>query len=142
MARERGKQSTRSPVASGAEGADAADASRVVPDLLRKLLSVGFSGFFLTEEALRRAFGDTVPRDWVDFVSEQSERTRAEFLERLAREVGETLDRVDLAALAEQLLAGHAIEVKAEICFRPRDHKKKTQERPLKIKLASKGPRR
>ena len=55
-----------------------------IPELLRRGLSLGFSGLFMTEEAVRRAFGDTVPRDWIDFATEQSTRTRSEFIERLS----------------------------------------------------------
>ena len=61
-----------------------------IPELLRRGLSLGFSGLFMTEEAVRRAFGDTVPRDWIDFATEQSTRTRSEFIERLSGEIART----------------------------------------------------
>ena len=85
------------------------------PDLLRRGLALGLSGLFLTEEAFRKAFGDTVPRDWMDFAAEQSARTRSEFLERLSAEVGRVLESVDLAQLLDALVTGRTIEVKAEI---------------------------
>jgi len=85
------------------------------PDLLRRGLALGLSGLFLTEEAFRKAFGDTVPRDWMDFAAEQSARTRSEFLERLSAELGRVLESVDLAQLLDSLVTGRTIEVKAEI---------------------------
>ena len=92
----------------------------VLPDVLRRMMALGFSGLFSTEAAIRSALGDTVPREWVEFLSEQSERTRAEFAQRLAEELGRVLEQVDLVELAEQLLAGRSIEVKAEFRLGPR----------------------
>ncbi len=86
-----------------------------LPELMRRALSVGFSGFFLTESAVRKALGDTLPRDWVDFAVEQSERTRAEFLERLSHELARSLERVDLGAALVELLEGRTLEIKAQI---------------------------
>jgi hypothetical protein len=90
-------------------------AAGLFPDLLRRGLALGLSGLFLTEEAFRKAFGDTVPRDWMDFAAEQSARTRSEFLERLSAELARVLESVDLAQLLDSLVTGRTIEVKAEI---------------------------
>ncbi len=92
-----------------------------LPDLIRRAFSLGLSGFFLTEEALRKALGDKVPRDWVDFAVEQSDRTRAEFLERLAAEIARVFQESDLAALVEQLLEGRTVEVSARIRLGPKE---------------------
>jgi hypothetical protein len=91
-----------------------------VPDLLRRVVAMGFSGLFLTEEVVRKALGETLPRDWVDFAAAQSERTRRELIDRVAGEIGRTLDGIDLPRLAERLLRGHAIEVTARVRFVPR----------------------
>lgn len=91
------------------------------PDLFRKMMTIGFSGLFTTEAAIRGALGDTVPREWVDFVTEQSERTRDEFMQRLAREFATALQGIDLVSLTEQLLDGRTVEVKAEFRLRPLD---------------------
>jgi hypothetical protein len=88
-----------------------------VPDLLRRVVGMGFSGFFLGEEVVRKALGETVPRDWVDFAAAQSERTRRELIDRVAGEIGRALDGVDLEQLAGKLLRGHAIEVTARVRF-------------------------
>ncbi len=92
-----------------------------LPDLMRRAFSLGLSGFFLTEEALRKALGDKVPRDWVDFAVEQSDRTRAEFLERLAAEMARVFQESDLSALLEQLLEGRTVELNAQIRLGPKD---------------------
>jgi hypothetical protein len=96
-----------------------------LPDVFRKMMAMGLSGLFTTEAAVRGALGDSVPREWVDFVSEQSERTREEFAQRLAREFARILEGVDLVELADQLLEGRTIEVKAEFRLGPRDGNEK-----------------
>lgn len=93
------------------------EAAGRVPDLLRRVVGMGFSGLFLGEEVVRKALGETLPRDWVDFAAAQSERTRRELIDRVASEIGRTLDGVDLPQLAERLLRGHAIEVTARVRF-------------------------
>jgi hypothetical protein len=95
--------------------------ANVVPELLRRALTFGLSGFFTTNEAVRRALGEAVPKDWIDFAVDQSERTRAEFIERLAGEIARTLEAVDLAAILERVLEGRTIDVRAQIRLLPRE---------------------
>jgi hypothetical protein len=92
-------------------GADAG----FLPEILRRGLTLGFTGFFMTEEALRRALGDSVPRDWLEFVVEQSERTRAELLDRLSREFGRAISAFDPVEILRRLLDGQTLEVSARI---------------------------
>jgi hypothetical protein len=83
------------------------------------------TGFFMTEEAIRKALGDSVPRDVIEFVLEQSERTRAEFLDRLSSEFGRAVAAMDPVELARRLLDGRTVEVSARIRLVPekRDEK-------------------
>jgi hypothetical protein len=86
-----------------------------LPEMARRAVALGLSGFFFTEEAIRKALGDTLPKEWQDFAADQSERTRNEFLERLSFEIAQTLDKIDVAAVLEQLLEGRTIEVSAKV---------------------------
>ena len=95
------------------------EGSGFLPDLLRRGLTLGFTGLFMTEEAIRRALGDSVPRDVLEFLLEQTERTRTEFLDRLSKEFGRMLSRLDPVEVARRLLEGRAIEVTAQIRFAP-----------------------
>jgi hypothetical protein len=90
-----------------------------LPDIVRRALSLGLSGFFLTEEAVRKALGDTLPKDWADFASERSERMQAEFVERLSYELGRAVENMDFAAVLTQLLEGRTLEVKAQLRLTP-----------------------
>jgi hypothetical protein len=112
------------------------------PDLLRRGLALGLSGLFLTEEAFRKAFGDTVPRDWMDFAAEQSARTRSEFLERLSAELARVLESVDLAQLLDSLVTGRTIEVKAEIRIGDREGSTDRRGPSLNFSISEPGERK
>ena len=119
MTQQRGneKKRARPPLAAGT-GAEADTCGRLggaLPELVRRALTFGLSGFFLTEEAIRKAVGDTIPREWSDFAAEQSERARREFLERVSFEIGQSIEKLDVAAVLRQLLEGRTLEIRAEI---------------------------
>lgn len=124
MAEERGKESTDPPregVRPTRGEGPTAEPRGTLPELVRRALTLGLSGFFVTEETIRKALGDTVPKDWTDFLVDQSERTRGEFLERLSYEIGRALENVDVAAVLQELMEGRTLEVKAEIRLGSRD---------------------
>jgi hypothetical protein len=113
MATERGNR--KESVLDELEELEGGERKPALPDLARRALSIGLSGFFLTEETIRKALGDTLPKDWMDFATEQSERTRKDFLERLSFEIAQSLEQMDLASIMRELLEGRTLEVKAEI---------------------------
>jgi len=98
-----------------------------LPELLRRVITTGLSGLFTTNEVVRRAVGEAMPREWVDFAVDQSERTRAEFIERLAGELARTLESLELVEMAERLLDGRTIEIRAQIQLLPREGKVATR---------------
>ncbi len=101
------------------------DAGGFFPDLLRRGLTLGFTGLFLTEEALRKALGDSVPRDVLEFMLDQSQRMRAEFLDRISKEFGRVLERVDPVEVARRLLDGRTVEVSARFRLVPKQRQRK-----------------
>jgi hypothetical protein len=111
-------------------------AAGFLPDLLRRGLTLGFTGFFLTEEAVRKALGESVPRDLMDFILAQSERTRAEFLDRISKEFARTLSTLDPVEVVKRLLEGRSIEVSATIRLVATD----TAKGGRGVKLSVKGP--
>ena len=116
MAERRGKRSAS--LDAGAEPGTGSGSLYGIPELMRRAIAMGLSGFFFTEEAIRKALGETMPKDLQDFAIDQSRRTRADFLERLSYEIGRTLENVDIAAVLAQLLEGRTLEVKASIRLR------------------------
>jgi hypothetical protein len=114
MAQRRGKESAP-PEEVPSDEIEDERSQNPIPDFVRKAIAAGFSSFFFTEETIRKALGDTLPRDWADFAADQSERARSEFFERLSYEIGRALENVDYAAILTQLLEGRALEVNATI---------------------------
>ncbi|MGI9590715.1 MAG: hypothetical protein ACR2P8_05055 [Myxococcota bacterium] len=113
------------------------DGGGLFPDMARRAIAFGLSGLFLTEETIRKALGDTLPRDWQDFAIHQSERTRKEFMERLSFEIAQSLESIDVVAVLEQLLAGRTVEVKAT--FRLGERSPKTSDHELQVYLKDDG---
>ena len=120
MAAPRGRRRTVRATSPSAQPRARTEAAGIVPDLLRRALGIGFSGLFTTEELLRKAFGDSVPREWIEFAAAQTDRARRELTERIGAEIQKKLDTIDLERLAERLLRSHAIEVEARVRFVPR----------------------
>jgi len=116
MAQDRGNEKKRP--AGGDRRQEASDTGGrlpALPELVRKAFSLGVAGFFLTEEAIRKALGDNSPKDWTDVAVDQSERARREFLERLSFEIAQSLEKIDVAAVLRELLEGRTLEIRAEI---------------------------
>ena len=110
---------------SGSDEADSHEAGGFFPELLRKGLTLGFTGFFMTEEAIRKAMGESVPKDVIEYVLDQSERMRSEFLERVSVEIGRAASNMDPVDIARRLLEGRTIEVTAR--FRILDETKSSR---------------
>ena len=114
------------------------DAKGFFPDFLRRSLAVGFTGLFMTEEALRRALGDSVPRDWIEFFVEQSDRTRGELVDRLSKEFGRVLSALDPVEVMRRFLDGQTLEVSAKIRLASSDPKKGQQSSSVSdVKMAA-----
>ena len=87
----------------------------IFQEVIRRGASLGFSSFFLTEEAIRRAFSERVPSEWADYVSEQSEGVRDELIERMSREFGNWLRTLDVGQIAADFLEEREVSLRIEI---------------------------
>jgi hypothetical protein len=141
-ARGKGKRApARSTPPGPAEDADASGAGTRVtgfPELLRRGITAGLSSLFTTNEVVRRAVGEAMPREWVDFAVDQSERTRGEFIERLAGELARTLESLELVEMAERLFEGRTIEIRAQIQLMPRAGKVRAEKLDIGLEPARK----
>jgi hypothetical protein len=108
-----------------------------IPDLMRRALAAGFSGIFMTGEALREALGDSVPREWADFAADQSTRTRREFIERMSVEMGRAIEKIDWSVVLAALLEGRTLEVTAQIRLGEKDGAKALGPGSVRVKVES-----
>ena len=102
----------------------------IFQETVRRAAGLGFSSFFLTEEALRRAFSEAAPKDLVQYVSEQSERMRDQVIDRVSREFGDWLQTVDVRELLEEVLTNHEFELNVSISA---SRKKSSKGSSLKV---------
>lgn len=100
-------------------------------EAVRRATALGLSGFFMTEEAVRRALSDTVPQEWVDYISRQSDDVRSDTIDRIVSEFGSWLRSVDLADVIRTVLEDYEIEAKIEISA-----ERKQSDPALSLKLA------
>jgi len=87
---------------------------------VRRAAQLGLSTFFTTEEAVRRAFNESVPPDWLDFLNRQGSDVRAELLDRMSREFGEWLRQVDMAQIMSKLLEEHDFDLRISVSAKKR----------------------
>jgi len=89
-------------------------------EAVRRAAQLGLSTFFTTEEAVRRAFSESVPPDWLDYLNRQGTDIRGELLERMSREFGEWLHKIDMPQIMSKLLEEHDFELRISVSARPR----------------------
>jgi len=101
-------------------------------EAIRRTAQVGFSSFFATEDAVRRAFSEAVPRDWVDYANRQSTELRQETIDRMSAEFGAWLRTIDMTQIMSKLLAEHDFELKISI-----SSERKSAERAPELSLVT-----
>ncbi|MBZ0252718.1 MAG: hypothetical protein K8I02_05195, partial [Candidatus Methylomirabilis sp.] len=72
-----------------------------------------------TEEGVRKILGEIdIPRDAIQYVVSQSDRTKDQLFGVVQTEVRNFLDRLDLTGAAKQILDGMELELTTTINFR------------------------
>ncbi|MEK7691492.1 MAG: hypothetical protein AAB425_10790 [Bdellovibrionota bacterium] len=101
---------------------DEKDVTSRAADLMKKVLTIGIGGVFLTEETLRGMISDfKLPKELMGSIFESANRTKTEFFAKLSKEVMERVsDKVDVQALVEEVLAKNEIELSIRVKFHPR----------------------
>ncbi len=98
------------------------DSKSKAADMMRKVLTIGVGTLFLTEEALRGLVGELkVPKELIGGILQSANRTKNEFLQQIAQEVmGRLKDKVDPAALVQEILEKNEIELNVKVSFKPK----------------------
>lgn len=89
-------------------------------ELMKKVLTVGVGAFFLTEESLRALVSDfKLPKELLSAVLESANKTKVEFLRSFSKEImAHVMEKVDLSALIQELLAKNEIDFQVKVNFR------------------------
>jgi hypothetical protein len=103
-----------------------------VPELVRKVAVAGLGALFMTEEGIRSLAGQLkVPKEVLGFIVSQADRTKDELGRMLSDEVRRFLQSDRFREEFLKLLAGTAIEIRAEVRLVPEG--KRTDARQVEI---------
>ncbi len=95
----------------------------IFQEVVRRAAAAGFSSFFMTEEAIRQALSENLPRDWVEYAARQGGAVRGELVDRLAAEFGAWLRALDPEALlrtvAQLVLEQYDLRVEIDLSAQP-----------------------
>jgi hypothetical protein len=89
-------------------------------EAVRRATGLGISGLASTEEAVRKAFQERAPREWLRFVAEQGDGLRAEIADRLAAEFAAFLRSPELEQKLRHLLDEYELSVSVKLHADPR----------------------
>ncbi|MBI3722529.1 hypothetical protein HY251_01020 [bacterium] len=92
-----------------------------LPELTKKVLSLGLGAFFLGEDYLRRAVKDAkLPRDIGKSIAQNASKGKEELFGFVARELSQFLRQMDVQAELSRFAATHRIRVTTDIEFIPK----------------------
>ena len=89
-------------------------------EAVRRATGLGISGLASTEEAVRKAFQERAPREWLRFVADQGDGLRAEIADRIAAEFAAFLRSPELEQKLRQLLDEYEVSVSFKLRADPR----------------------
>jgi hypothetical protein len=107
-----------------AEG-DEAEAARggvtgLLPDVVRRAVLTGMGALFMTEEGIRNVVGELkLPKDALNFLLQQAEKTRSEVTRVVTQEVRRFLESETLRREIFKVLSSVTVEVNAQIKLKP-----------------------
>jgi hypothetical protein len=90
-------------------------------EMIRRTLSLGLGGFFMTEEPVRRAISESLPQEWIDYLGRQTGDVRNDLAERLAREFGAWLRGFDLADVLRAIFDQYEFSAKIDLSARAKE---------------------
>jgi hypothetical protein len=96
-------------------------------EAVRRATGLGISGLASTEEAVRKAFQERAPKEWLRFVSEQGDGLRTEIAERIAAEFAAFLRSPEFEGKLRRLLAQYELSVSFKLRADPRPEPVETQ---------------
>lgn len=95
---------------------------KLVPDVVRRAISMGTSALSNTEDGIRKLVSDfNVPRDVAAYLVMQASASKDEVLRIFGEELRKSLESVNLSGELQKLLTSLSFEIKTEIRFIPND---------------------
>ncbi len=90
-----------------------------LPELVKRAVFLGAGMLFMTEEGVRKVLGEiNLPREAVNYIIKQSEKSKTEFFTIFQRELNRFLSRIDITRLSKEVLDGISVEMSATVTLR------------------------
>lgn len=105
-------------------------------DMMKKILTVGIGGYFLTEESLRSLVADIkLPKELIVGILDSANKTKSDFLRGMSKEImAQILDRVNPVELVQEILSKNEIDLSVQIRFKPKSLRNKKIAAGKKVK--------
>jgi len=107
-------------------GGGAGDPKRPSPleslfqEAVRRATGIGISGLASTEEAVRKAFQDRAPKEWLRFMAEQGDGLRGEVVERIGTEFAAFLRSPEFESKLRGLLDDYELDIRLTLRAGPK----------------------
>ncbi len=87
-------------------------------DFIKKGISTGVKSVLLTEEGVRSALGDLMPKEISATVKAHVDGLKKELYTTVVNEFSQFLEHVDIASEMKKVLKGMKVEIRTEITFK------------------------
>lgn len=89
-----------------------------VPDVMKRAFYTGLGALFLTEDGIRRQMSELkLPKDVVGYVVSQSNRSKEELFETIAREIAKVFRGTEPDELLRNAFSGMKVKMNIELEF-------------------------
>lgn len=90
----------------------------ILPESLRKAVTLGLSAVFMTEEGIRNALGDLrLPKEAIGYIVEQTDKARRDVHRVVEDQLKGFLERIDVRRELRKALVGMRMEIEAKVRF-------------------------
>jgi hypothetical protein len=89
-------------------------------EAVRRATGIGISGLASTEEAVRKAFQERAPKEWLRFVADQGDGLRSEVAERIGAEFAAFLRSPEFESKLRGVLDEYQLDVQVTLRAGPR----------------------
>lgn len=95
--------------------------TKMIGDLARRALMTGIGAVFMSEDALRGSLSEMkLPKEAMNYVVGQADRTKKEIVTAIARETREFLSKLEVDKVLARALVGTTIEIQTRIRVLPK----------------------
>lgn len=97
-------------------------ASKMIGDLAKRALMTGIGAVFMSEESLKSQLSEMkLPKEAMNYVVGQADKTKKEIVAVIARETRDFLSKLEMDKVLSRVLTGTTIEIQTRIKILPKD---------------------